>query len=120
MYLTVLFLSLPNNGRDQVFHFVLNNRYKNVSENVDLRVQSDIFGNSYSFPLRKALLNEHDTLDLSTLNFTLKLGLRLLTKEEEKSYINNSLFNYNVSPFYLLPLCGHRLSQLNNFINLIG
>lgn len=64
MYPTVLFLLLPNNGRDQVFSFILN-RNDNVSADIDLRVESDIFGNSYPFSLKKALLIKHDTLSTS-------------------------------------------------------
>lgn len=67
MYLFVLFLPLPTN-RSDCLPFRLNpleSTNNKASADAVLIVEPDFFGNSHAFSLRKAMLNEHDPLDLT-------------------------------------------------------
>lgn len=63
----LLFLPLPTNRSDYLPFRVNPFESTNNKAHADavLRVESDLFGNSHAFSLRKAVLNEHDPLDLT-------------------------------------------------------
>ena len=67
MYLFVLFLPLPTN-RSDCLPFRLNpleSTNNKAPADAVLKVESDLFDNSHASSLRKAILNEHDPLDLT-------------------------------------------------------
>lgn len=73
-------------------------RNNNSSEDTDLRAESSIFVNSCPFSLSKALLKEQIYLTLMSTSFSLKLGLRLLAKEERVAYLTMRFHHFISCP----------------------